>query len=599
MAVTDRLGNMLNPSAGVAIKAPVRVATTGANIVLAGLLVIDGVTLLANDRVLVKDQTDKTTNGLYNASTGVWTRTVDANSNTSFVPGTQVRVFSGASNGNAIFVNTCADNPATLGTSLLTFGTQALAATILNPVLQGTITLQTAAGGAVGNLAIGLSQSVLQWQGQGSGNTASIHINPGPGALPTGTITEYVCEGTNLQAFGGNYRRWSFSTLGSSLANRTGLIGETGGTGPIADFIIQTADENPVGVFTVQNFLYLRATATSSEASQQGAVELGNGDTVPQNKLVLNMANIGAPGTRDSHAFLLEGKANNGSERAVWWREKVSVTAQAGTSSLLWQQNLNAGGWTTRMTLPDTAVVTFPAATGIVALYPALVNSALLSTDGSGNITFNPTPSLSSSQNATSQIALTNGNAGVNALAGFSAVNNGGSGALFGMAGSNYTAVAVLQNRAFISSSVGIALQTTGANPIVFAPNSIEQARVLLGLMVGTTTDPGAGGIAANAVVQSPLVKGGTAANSTLTIESTSGAGTTDAIIFQTGSQAEVLRMLTGGNLKLTNAANFAANNARTVTISNVGPATIGATIAKWLTFQDSAGTLSYVPVWQ
>lgn len=61
----------------------------------------------------------------------------------------------------------------------------------------------------------------------------------------------------------------------------------------------------------------------------------------------------------------------------------------------------------------------------------------------------------------------------------------------------------------------------------------------------------------------------------------------------------EALRVLSAGNVKFTNAANFAANNARTVTISNVGPAAIGATIAKWLTFQDSSGTVSYIPVWQ
>lgn len=45
------------------------------------------------------------------------------------------------------------------------------------------------------------------------------------------------------------------------------------------------------------------------------------------------------------------------------------------------------------------------------------------------------------------------------------------------------------------------------------------------------------------------LVNGGSAASSTLTLQSTSGAGTTDAIIFQTGSQAEAMRIETGGRL--------------------------------------------------
>ena len=46
-----------------------------------------------------------------------------------------------------------------------------------------------------------------------------------------------------------------------------------------------------------------------------------------------------------------------------------------------------------------------------------------------------------------------------------------------------------------------------------------------------------------------PLLIGGTAASSTLTLESTSGAGTTDSIIFKTGSQSERMRIDTSGNV--------------------------------------------------
>jgi len=46
-----------------------------------------------------------------------------------------------------------------------------------------------------------------------------------------------------------------------------------------------------------------------------------------------------------------------------------------------------------------------------------------------------------------------------------------------------------------------------------------------------------------------PLIIGGTTASSTLTLESTSGAGTTDAILFKTGSQSERMRIDTSGNV--------------------------------------------------
>jgi phage-related tail fiber protein len=114
-----------NPNPDLAIKAPVRAATVGSNVTLASLFTLDGVALAAGDRVLVKDQADATANGLYNAATGPWTRTIDAQNNSQFSQGLQVIVTQGAQNANTIFGLTAA-NPITLGTTALTwavFGT--------------------------------------------------------------------------------------------------------------------------------------------------------------------------------------------------------------------------------------------------------------------------------------------------------------------------------------------------------------------------------------------------------------------------------------------------------------------------------------------
>jgi phage-related tail fiber protein len=100
---------------------PCRAATTGSNIVLSGLQTIDGVSLIAGDRVLVKDQTDKTTNGIYTPATGNWVRTTDAQSNAQFFDGMAVVVAAGAMNGQSAWLCTCTDDPVILGTSLLTF----------------------------------------------------------------------------------------------------------------------------------------------------------------------------------------------------------------------------------------------------------------------------------------------------------------------------------------------------------------------------------------------------------------------------------------------------------------------------------------------
>src|SRR5258708_5560995 len=108
MTVLSRLGNIAED---VAIKAPVRVATTGGNLALSGLQTIDGVVLAENDRVLVKDQTASSQNGLYSASSGNWVRTADGSKNTDFLNGTLVFVVAGALNAGIVFAQTCADNP--------------------------------------------------------------------------------------------------------------------------------------------------------------------------------------------------------------------------------------------------------------------------------------------------------------------------------------------------------------------------------------------------------------------------------------------------------------------------------------------------------
>lgn len=66
-----------NVTAGINFHQPVRVATTG-NITLSGTQTIDGVSLSVGDRVLVKDQTTQTQNGIYVVASGSWTRATDA-----------------------------------------------------------------------------------------------------------------------------------------------------------------------------------------------------------------------------------------------------------------------------------------------------------------------------------------------------------------------------------------------------------------------------------------------------------------------------------------------------------------------------------------
>jgi hypothetical protein len=75
---------------------------TTTNITLSGTQAIDGLTTSAGSRVLVKDQTNASQNGIYVVSAGAWTRTLDANDLLT-LPGSVVTVIDGATNGGTLW----------------------------------------------------------------------------------------------------------------------------------------------------------------------------------------------------------------------------------------------------------------------------------------------------------------------------------------------------------------------------------------------------------------------------------------------------------------------------------------------------------------
>jgi len=113
--ILDVLAGLRDP------KDAVKVAST-ANIDIAtgGLLNIDGVVVLAGDRVLLKNQTDASQNGIYNAAAGAWTRSTDADSDVEVTNGMSCLVTDGLNNTRKIYVLTTAD-PIIVGTSNLVF----------------------------------------------------------------------------------------------------------------------------------------------------------------------------------------------------------------------------------------------------------------------------------------------------------------------------------------------------------------------------------------------------------------------------------------------------------------------------------------------
>lgn len=109
---------------GLDVKASVKVATTAAITIASGLEagdVIDGYTLVAGDRVLVKNQTTASENGIYIASaSGAASRATDADNNAEVTPGMFTFVENGTVNADSGWV-LITDGDITVGTTALSF----------------------------------------------------------------------------------------------------------------------------------------------------------------------------------------------------------------------------------------------------------------------------------------------------------------------------------------------------------------------------------------------------------------------------------------------------------------------------------------------
>ena len=136
------------------IKSPVKYSTT-TNITLSGEQSIDGTTTVTN-RVLVKDQTTSSENGIYVTATGAWARSTDMSTGSTIEGGTMVYVTDGTINGDNLFGLTT-EGTVTVGTDVqawanLTIGgaNTALSNLALTTSINSDLTMQN--GFSIANL---------------------------------------------------------------------------------------------------------------------------------------------------------------------------------------------------------------------------------------------------------------------------------------------------------------------------------------------------------------------------------------------------------------------------------------------------------------
>ncbi len=228
-----------------------RVATT-ANINLSNALengdTLDGITLATGNKVLVKDQTDATENGIYNVvASGTATRDTDYDT-VAELAGQLVIVQEGSSNADKIFLCTT-DNSGSIGSVNIVFtvvtpsnvgdvtlnGVQTLTnKTLTSPVISDIVSVSN---GNISVLPNGTGKVLLD----GDGSSGGVAVTDGLVEIKTGTGSvakvKFYCESSNAHAQ--TLQAAPHSAASSAvltLPNNTGTLIGTGdsGTLPVA-----------------------------------------------------------------------------------------------------------------------------------------------------------------------------------------------------------------------------------------------------------------------------------------------------------------------------------------------------------------------------
>lgn len=300
---------------GLDAKASVRVATTGANIAsLSGTMTIDGVAVAAGDRVLVKDQTTASENGIYVVATGAWSRSTDAATTGDLTGGSFVFVEQGTTLSDTGWVVSTNGSPV-IGTDPINFVQFSSAGIVTGGIgltktgniidvnigattitVNGTDDLIVNSSATANQilLSAGTAGSEASWGALPLGNTAAVtgllgQANGGlntnisayaSGSLlvqGTGAVTE-LATGTNGNSLimSGGAPAWGLVALGDNVNAVTGVLKEAnGGTNQ------STYAQGDILVSTATNTLGKLALGTTGQVLQSNGTDVIWGAPLP------------------------------------------------------------------------------------------------------------------------------------------------------------------------------------------------------------------------------------------------------------------------------------------------------------------------------
>jgi hypothetical protein len=409
-------------AAGLSWKAPALTGTS-ANITLSGLQTINGVTVVAGDTVLVKNQTNAAENGIYIASSGAWTYSVGGDTWAEYI-GAIIFISSGSLNGTAWY---CTAQPGgtlgvtamnwsnfsvastyTAGTGLQLIGTQfSIANTGVSAATYGSATASAViAVNAQGQITSASSSTITPAVGSitglGTGVATALAVN-------VGSVGSVVVNGGALGTpSSGTLTNCTFPTLNQNTTGyAAGIAGGAAGSVPYQT-AANTTTFLPVGsngqVLTLAAGVPSWATPTTGTVTSVGGTGTVSG--ISLSGTVTSSGNLTLGGTLDLSAPPAIGGTTANTIRGT------TITATTGFVGPYYDAATSAGG--ALRNASGTAQIQWGAGGGSNVTIDVSTNlngtnaQIDISPTGTGHVHINPTGSGSIEMNPTSAGTMNN-----------------------------------------------------------------------------------------------------------------------------------------------------------------------------------------------